>query len=112
MSEIRVRSKVWLEHAGHPLLGEGRYQLLTQIDQAGSISAAARTLGISYRKAWAQLSSLEENAPFPMLERQTGGKGGGATRLTEQARQLLQDYRSLRRQVQNAADRCFKEHFC
>lgn len=51
MSGIRVRSKVWLEVAGKPLLGEGRERLLLAIDAQGSINAAAASLGLSYRKA-------------------------------------------------------------
>ena len=78
MSEFRVRSKVWLEFDGQPFLGDGRYRILAAIEHAGSINAAAKHLDISYRKAWSQLQVMEEHAPFPLLQRRLGGKGGGA----------------------------------
>jgi molybdate transport system regulatory protein len=111
MSEFQVRSKVWLEFRGQPFLGDGRFRLLAAIDRNGSINAAAKELGISYRKAWAQLEKMEEHAPFQLLDRRTGGKGGGATQLTPAARGLLQDYQDLRIQVNTAADNFFENIF-
>ena len=111
MREMRVRSKVWLEVDGQAFLGEGRFRMLAAIERSGSINAAAKDLGISYRKIWAQLQVMEENAPFKLLERRTGGKGGGETRLTPAAKLLLGSYRNLREQVNLAADRGFKEIF-
>ena len=111
MSEFRVRSKVWLEFDGQPFLGDGRYRILAAIEHAGSINAAAKQLDISYRKAWSQLQVMEEHAPFPLLERRLGGKGGGATLLTEAARELLKKFRKLREQVNSAADRSFEDLF-
>ena len=64
MKSIRVRSKVWLEVDGEPLLGDGRYRLLRAVERSGSINGAARELGISYRKARAQLAALEAHAPL------------------------------------------------
>ena len=54
MSRLRVRSKVWLEVDGQAFLGDGRYRLLSAVQRNGSINAAARDLGISYRKVWAK----------------------------------------------------------
>lgn len=111
MSEFRVRSKVWIEFCGQPFLGDGRYRLLVEVDRTGSINAAAKALGISYRKAWAQLEAMEERAPFLLLERRVGGKGGGSTRLTPAVQELLQNFQQLRQQVNAEADRCFDESF-
>ncbi len=111
MSDFSVRSKVWLEHNGQPFLGDGRYRLLCAVNQSGSINAAARELGISYRKAWSQLQAMEESAPFPLLERRIGGKAGGATSLTAAALELLQGFRQLRAQVNKDADSCFAKVF-
>jgi len=107
MSELRVRSKVWLEVDGQAFLGDGRYRMLVAIERCGSINAAARELGISYRKIWAQLQAMEGHAPVKLLERRTGGKGGGETRLTPAAHELLQNYRNLRTQVNQAGAQLF-----
>lgn len=111
MSELTVRSKVWLEVDGEPFLGDGRYRLLRAVERSGSISAAARDLGISYRKAWAQLSTMEAHAPFPLLERRTGGKAGGATLLTDETLRLLKAFGTLREAVNHDADRHFTRCF-
>ena len=111
MIKLRVRTKTWLEVDEQPFLGDGRYRLLIAVQQNGSINAAARALGISYRKAWAQLQALEEISPVSLLERRTGGRGGGATRLTQSAVDLLQRFEALRKQVNNEADRIYKACF-
>jgi len=99
MSEIRICNKVWLEIDGRPFLGDGRAILLRTIATTGSINSACQTLGISYRKAWAQLREMEKLAPFPILDRCKGGKGGGGAKLTEEALGLLTEFAQIRHQV-------------
>ena len=101
MNRIRVRTKIWLEVDGEPLLGDGRERLLLAIDRSGSLNAAAAELGISYRKAWAQLRQMEEHAPFPLVARSKGGKGGGSTRLTDAAQQLLERYARIKNRMES-----------
>ena len=55
MSNLRIRSKIWLEVDGKPFLGDGRHRLLWAVQRNGSINAAARELEMSYRKVWSQL---------------------------------------------------------
>ncbi|PLX82114.1 MAG: ModE family transcriptional regulator, partial [Desulfuromonas sp.] len=50
MIEFQVRSKIWLKVDGKPFLGDGRYRILSAIHRYGSINAASRELGMSYRK--------------------------------------------------------------
>ena len=111
MSQLRIRSKVWLEVDGQPFLGDGRYRLLSAIQRNGSINAAARDLGMSYRKVWAQLQAMEETTPFPLMERRTGGKDGGATHLTAETVTLMKRFEEVRARVNAAADHCFDECF-
>ncbi|MDH3997440.1 MAG: winged helix-turn-helix domain-containing protein [Desulfuromonadales bacterium] len=111
MSQLRIRSKVWLEVNGQPFLGDGRYRLLSAVQRKGSINAAAKEMGMSYRKVWSQLQAMEETAPFPLIERRTGGSGGGASRLTPETLDLMQRFERLRDQVNNEADRCFLSCF-
>lgn len=111
MKGLRIRSKIWLEVDGRAFLGDGRYRLLSAVQRTGSINAAARELGISYRKVWAQLQAMEESSPFPIIERRIGGKGGGASHLTDQTLKLMVQFQDLRNQVNRAADRCFDDCF-
>lgn len=111
MADFEVRSKIWLEIDGRPFLGGGRLRLLLAVQRNGSINAAARDLGISYRKAWAQLQALEEISPLPLLERRSGGRGGGETRLTPQALNLIERFERLRREANEEVDRIYAECF-
>jgi molybdate transport system regulatory protein len=111
MSAMAVRSKVWLEVDGEPLLGEGREQLLNLVEQTGSISAAARAMGITYRKAWGHLQAMEGKLGFPLVLRQKGGAGGGESLLTPQAAQLLAAFALLRRDVNATVDARFAQLF-
>jgi molybdate transport system regulatory protein len=111
MNKFVVRSKIWLEVDGKPFLGDGRYRILSAIHRQGSINAASRELGMSYRKVWAQLQAMEETAPYPLLEKRTGGKDGGATHLTPNALELMAKFETMRTKVNAEADLCFEACF-
>ena len=106
MNGIVARSKVWLETDGHPFLGDGRYRLLEAIERKGSINAAAKEMGMSYRKAWAQLQVMEKSAPFPLLIRRVGGKDGGSSTLTPETKSLMKQFEQLRERVREETERC------
>jgi molybdate transport system regulatory protein len=85
-------------------IGPGKAALLKSIRSTGSISAAAREMGMSYKRAWLLLDSL--NAAFePMVVKTTmGGSGGGGARLTEFGLELLECYRRMEEQTQATFD--------
>ncbi|MCK9508906.1 MAG: LysR family transcriptional regulator [Pigmentiphaga sp.] len=76
-------------------LGPGRAELLERIEQSGSISAAARQMKMSYRRAWLLVEST--NAAFiePLVQANTGGSGGGGAQLTAFGKDMLARYRAL-----------------
>ena len=104
MNDMKIRCKIWIEVDGEPLLGSGRVRLLQAVAKCGSLNAAAKELGISYRKVWAQIQDMERIAPFPMFNRRTGGNDGGATELTAQARTILDQFRLVGNEIQGAVD--------
>ncbi len=71
------------------------FALLAAIGSTGSINRAARTAGYSYKGAWLLLETAANLASEPLLDSATGGKGGGGTRLTRAARDLLQAWQTL-----------------
>jgi len=91
-SQLQVRSKIWLEIDGEPVFGQGRDKLLRLIQATGSINAAAKEMGVPYRKAWTYLDAMEKRLGFPLVHRQKGGSGGGTSSLTPQAETLLQKF--------------------
>ncbi len=83
-------------------LGPGKVDLLEAIDRAGSISGAARDLGLSYRRAWDLVDTMYRCFRKPLVERSQGGQGGGGTRLTELGQRTVADYRAMEVKAQKA----------
>ncbi|WP_147676798.1 winged helix-turn-helix domain-containing protein [Algibacter pacificus] len=85
----KIKSRIWIESDNHVLLGEGRVQLLKAIETEGSLSKAAKSLGLSYKKAWSLIDSVNKSAKKPVTINSTGGKGGGGAELTDYGKQLI-----------------------
>ncbi|HUT34634.1 MAG TPA: LysR family transcriptional regulator [Planctomycetota bacterium] len=94
---LAVRFKTWVESDGVAVFGDGRARLLEAIEATGSLTAAAKALGMPYRTAWKHVSHMERGVGTRLLERKAGGARGGGTRLTETGRRLLRGYRTFRR---------------
>jgi molybdate transport system regulatory protein len=94
--EHRFSYKIWIEEDGKPLIGKGGAEILEQIGKEGSISIAAKKLGMSYRYVWNYLQKIEERVGEPVVETFRGGKsGGGGAGLTEVGKSLLGEYKRL-----------------
>jgi len=74
--------------------------LLERIDKFGSIAAAARSMKLGYRNAWLWVEAANRLAPAPLVEKTAGGTGGGRTRLTEEGREVISQYKELRAKFQ------------
>ena len=109
MVKADVDGRFWLNVQGKGFLGLGRIELLEQIEVTGSISAAARAMGMSYKAAWDSIDAMNNLADEPLLIRQVGGRHGGGTRLTEYGRRVIRQYRAAEREYQHFMDR-MREH--
>ncbi|MBK7252186.1 MAG: TOBE domain-containing protein [Gammaproteobacteria bacterium] len=83
---------------GKNLGGPGRIGLLARIAECGSITGAARAMGMSYKAAWDAIDGMNSLAGEPLVERMTGGKGGGGTRLTVRGQRLVENFRIIERE--------------
>ncbi|MFM2480392.1 TOBE domain-containing protein [Celerinatantimonas sp. YJH-8] len=88
--------------SGQTLMSEQRIRLLEAIHQHGSLSAAAKALPMSYKAAWDALDTMNNLAEKPLVIRQSGGKHGGGTQLTEAGVRLIHVYRALQAEYQQA----------
>jgi len=95
-----VRGRIWLEKDGELYFGGGRLLLLERIGEFGSIAAAARSMRLGYRNAWLWVEAMNRLAPAPLVEKATGGVGGGHARLTEEGRKVIAEYKELRARSQ------------
>ncbi len=84
-----IKSRIWIEKDGKILLGEGRVNLLRAVGEHGSISAAAKSLGMSYKKAWSLLDAVNARADQPVISSSIGGAGGGGAKLTAYGEKLI-----------------------
>jgi molybdate transport system regulatory protein len=84
-------------------VGPGKIALLEAIAEAGSISAAARSLGMSYRRAWELVAELNQTFSSPVVERITGGTGGGGAKLTRLGEALVLGFRDIEAAASRAA---------
>src|SRR5438046_9843344 len=93
---LAVRHKVWLDAGGRFALGDGGTELLRAIETTGSVRAAARSVGWSYRHALAYLDNAERGLRCALVERTRGGHERGGPRLSADGRHFLQPHRGLR----------------
>jgi molybdate transport system regulatory protein len=76
-------------------MGPGKADLLDAIAETGSISAAARKLGMSYRRAWLLVETMNQCFREPVVETLAGGKSGGGAQVTELGVEVVTRYRAM-----------------
>jgi len=92
---LEIKYKVWIEKDGEIIIGMGREKLLREIERTGSISSAAKNLGISYKKAWQYIKAMEERLGIKLVESKKGGVKGGGSKLTPEAKKLLKEFEKI-----------------
>jgi molybdate transport system regulatory protein len=90
---IGIEGSIWFQKSQNRFLGGDRIALLEKIDELGSINSAAKAAGISYKTAWHLVNMMNNLSEKPLVDRMTGGKGGGGTLLTREGKQVIEKYR-------------------
>ncbi len=91
----KVRGHIWIDGNEGTFLGAGRVALLESIRETGSITRAAKKLGMSYRKAWELVESMNGQSIEPIVKASTGGKGGGGALLTKAGERAIEAFRLI-----------------
>jgi len=97
-----LRLMVRVAFGTHGALGPGKVRLLELIEQHGSITAAAKAMGISYRRAWLLVEGLKQAFRDPVVATQHGGAKGGGAGLTPVGREIVERYRTIERTARSA----------
>jgi molybdate transport system regulatory protein len=87
---LSIKGSLGLESDGRNFGGHDRIALLTKIGELGSIAAAAREVGLSYKGAWDAVDAMNNLADEPLVLRAVGGRSGGGAELTDRARRLVE----------------------
>lgn len=96
-----LRFHIYAAKSGAALaIGPGKVALLEAIAQTGSITAAAKELGMSYRRAWILVDETNRCLAQPAVEAAAGGQRGGGAALTASAQEFVRRYRAIERQLQ------------
>ena len=83
-------------------IGPGKIDLLEALRDTGSITAAARTMRMSYKRAWQLIDDLNHSFAEPLVAASKGGEHGGGAELTDTGRRVLEIYRSIERKAQKS----------
>ncbi|AZQ54440.1 TOBE domain-containing protein [Burkholderia cenocepacia] len=95
---LELGGELWLRAGEQTLGGATRIALLAAIGDTGSITRAAKAVGLSYKAAWDAVDTMNNLAGEPLVARSTGGKGGGGTTLTPRATSLIAAFRTIERE--------------
>jgi len=91
--KMHISGRIWLDKAEREFLGSDRIELLEKIRDLGSITRAAKAVGISYKTAWEIVDAMNNLADRPLVVRMTGGKGGGGTHLTPEGIKVVNSFK-------------------
>lgn len=97
------RLSIRLDLASGARIGPGKVAVLEEIGRSGSISAAGRTLHISYRRTWELVEDLNAALGAPVVQTTAGGSGGGGASLTALGQALIERYRAIEEDCATAA---------
>jgi molybdate transport system regulatory protein len=86
----------------NPAMGPGKARLVTLISDTGSISAAARKMGMSYRRAWQLVEALNKSFNEPVVLTAVGGKRGGGAEVTDFGKRLVESYHRMEAKASSA----------
>lgn len=90
-----VNGRIWVEKEGETYIGYGRVILLERINKYGSISMAARSMDMSYRRAWELVESMNRLSKKKLVETRTGGRSGGGAMITDEGERAIKLFWSL-----------------
>ena len=100
-SQVQFRLRIYRD--SEIAIGPGKVALLEAIAETGSISAAGRQLGMSYRRAWLLVDEMNRSLKSPAVNTSTGGASGGGTALSPVGEAVIKHYRAIETTSRSAA---------
>ena len=108
MTKLRLKSRQWLvDEKGRIIIGEGRKEILDNIEKTGSINKTSKIMKMSYKGVWSKIKVTEDYLKFRIVE--TDRKLGSS--LTKEGKDLLERYRAMRKKCIEAEEEIFEKTF-
>jgi 8-oxo-dGTP diphosphatase len=104
-----LKLKMWLERDGRFIVSDGRARLLRKVKDMGSLSKAAKEMGMSYRHAWGIVHRISQNAGGDVVHSIRGGREGGVTSLTPFGEEILREYENKAASLQSQFENGWKK---
>ncbi|CAM3354259.1 winged helix-turn-helix domain-containing protein [Zobellia roscoffensis] len=108
MSDYKIKSRIWIEVGNNVLVGEGRVRLLKEIEAQGSLSKAAKNIGMSYKKAWTLVDAVNKSAKEAVVTTSVGGQKGGGTVITPYGKGLIEAFERINKKCWEFLDQEFE----
>jgi molybdate transport system regulatory protein len=109
--KMNPRFNLWIEIDGKVVLSRWRIKLLKVIDSTGSISSAAESIDVPYRRAWERIKEMERRLGYQLLKTEVGGMGGGGSILTREAKELITRFDRFENGLEDEIQQRFKTMF-
>ena len=103
MTIAKARLRLRVQYGDGFAIGSGKADILQAVAESGSISAGARSLEMSYRRAWLLIDAMNQCFREPVVDTATGGKGGGGAQITPFGLQVLKAFRAMASNAMAAA---------
>jgi molybdate transport system regulatory protein len=103
-NHLSLTGNLCFNRAEAKFLGGNQIELLEQIGELGSITKAAKAVGISYKTAWDTVNTINNLAEKPLVDRLTGGKGGGGTSLTVEGKKVIEQFNIVQEEMRKVLD--------
>jgi molybdate transport system regulatory protein len=110
VTRVKPRTKLWLEVNSQYVFGLGISEILKAVQHTGSIKAAAREVGKSYRHVWDKIKQAEQALGAPLVQTQVGGKDARRSELSDLAQDLIRDYDGFRQRLFDLVQVEFSQH--
>jgi len=107
---LEMKYRIWLEQDGK-IFGKGPYRLLKGVRENGSLSEAAKAMGMSYNKAYNLIRLIEGRLGFRLIDSKSGGTKGGGSVLTTEAEKLIASYEEFSADCERCLREIFERHF-
>jgi len=108
---MKLLYKIWLDNNGKAF-GDGPCELLKRVGTTRSLHQAASQMGMSYSKAWRLIGTMEKRLDFSLLERKVGGRSGGGSQITPEAKEFIKRYEQFREEAKRSLEQIYEKHFC